>query len=429
MSKRGSDLGSQVCGTGIYFSSRSFRANSGNLIIGPGVRTKKGAGFHSIPCRIFIVSNLRTQARKGAAQRKAGNECPGKDSDPGTFLVTDGHEQKTAAYVGYSDIIHLRRLAVSWPVLKAYMKYQKISKNLNRKAAMRHIRDVEHRFAGVDPDTSWPLNEQDSNASSVDVRSRHLAVLLLTLEEDLRTFMYNPEANAENNEVYRNQFRQQSNFSIPDGDLATRAPDIATRKNESRLEPINRCWCLLQFVKSTIQGSSWERKFSHDALNKSIKVDSSYIPAWMQDTKETTIDIPPAPDLAEADSLHPIVVDIRWRRLPGDTDLSATLDNARARGVQMPRKAGTLQTDPRLHPSIYSFKDSIRRGFNCLDIQMDIKTLEMDFSGNFAGRLSNNILIEPWADTLHVLNNRKNGDFELMIRRFPFLRASTHRRP
>lgn len=174
--------------------------------------------------------------------------------------MTDGHEQKTAAYLGYDDLKDLRRLAMSWPVLKAFLKYRKISNALSRKAAFRHIKDAEARFTDVNPDTEWPLGVGDPNNSTSDTRSRHLAALLLGLEKDLETFAYNPEDNLKQNNRFRTQFQADLTLQIADGNFEVPGPTIARRDGESRLESTNRCWSLLQYLKHVIQSKAWEKE-------------------------------------------------------------------------------------------------------------------------------------------------------------------------
>lgn len=145
-------------------------------------------------------------------------------------------------------------------------------------------------------------------------------------------------------------------------------------------------------------------------------MNSSYVPSCMQPKKQGSFDIRPAPEVANADELRPIVVKIRWMRSQLDTDMNAILKQARERGIDIPSDTGTLQTDPRLYNSIFSFKDDIRRGFKCHDIQMDITSLELEYKGNFIGSININILRDSWSETAKILDDPKNQGFIITVR-------------
>ena len=76
----------------------------------------------------------------------------------------------------------------------------------------------------------------------------------------------------------------------------------------------NRGWSLLLYFKGVIQ-SKTSKKFSQTALTGTYKVhDATYVPLQMKPTCQTILDIHPAPEVANADYLRPIVVKIRWIR-------------------------------------------------------------------------------------------------------------------
>ncbi|CEL03222.1 hypothetical protein ASPCAL04379 [Aspergillus calidoustus] len=57
--------------------------------------------------------------------------------------------------------------------------------------------------------------------------------------------------------------------------------------------------------------------------------------------------------------------------------------------------------DPRLMTSIFAFKDSIRRLYNCQDIGMDIESLRLQHT-SFGFEVETDILTHPWDDTLDL---------------------------
>jgi hypothetical protein len=70
----------------------------------------------------------------------------------------DSNEQQIAAYLGFNDVSKLRILTLSWPVINAFLDFEIISKNMNKKTAFRLLYDNESQFRNVQWKKKWKIN-------------------------------------------------------------------------------------------------------------------------------------------------------------------------------------------------------------------------------------------------------------------------------
>jgi hypothetical protein len=125
--------------------------------------------------------------------------------------------------------------------------------------------------------------------------------------------------------------------------------------------------------------------------------------------------IEPPPEVAKGDALPALVVKINWQRhkkFPGHSVLEETISTALERGFDVTDTAQTLPHDPRLFKDVFSFKDEIRRLYDCQRIGMDIEKLSLDYDVISAQtKKSKNILVADWDETLAIFNETDNSNF------------------
>ncbi|QKX54988.1 uncharacterized protein TRUGW13939_02078 [Talaromyces rugulosus] len=357
--------------------------------------------------------------KKGITGKDSVNDCPGRPSDPSTFLDTKNNEQKTAAYVGYTEVAHLRELAVSWPLLKAYPRFDAVCRGLSRKSPFLLILGDEKAFTDVNPDHKWPLSD-DNDAT---IRSRHMAAIILQVEKDLKDYRFAPQNNSLRNHEYQKKFKD----AFPDLAIASfiqtcPPPELGPLENEHRLESINRCWALLTYMRYSIQAKSWNSRFSKEGVAVRVSVAASHIPGWMRPT-DTIVrpEIKPQGEVAVGDNLNPISVTVVWERtkkFDGYEELVSLLETAEEKGLAIPNNSYLLPNDhdPRLFKSIFSFKDCLRRIYRCQEIGMDIERLRLDYiiTSDEEPR-SDNILVGDWDETLSTFDNKDFSRFSVKV--------------
>lgn len=359
------------------------------------------------------------QVRKGITGKDAINDCPGRSSDPSTFIETEGNEQKTAAYVGYSQVAHLRQLVISWPLMKSYPRFDAVCRGLSRKSAFLLILSNEDAYTGVKPDQKWPLGDNPDST----IRSRHIAAILLDVEKDLKDFRFAPATNASKNSRFRNEFTQK----YPDLTIATYnrkcpPPELGPLEKEHRLESINRCWALLRYMRNCIQSKCWDSRFGNDGVTVKVSVAPSHIPGWMRaaDTLNPP-EIAPQGEVATADNATPIVVTVVWERTKkfvGYDELMTVLETAEEKEITIPDDIYQLPTnaDPRLFKTIFQFKDCLRRLYRCPEIGMDIRRLHLQYTiTSSEEQRMVNILIGDWDKTLSIFDNKDFSSFTVKV--------------
>jgi hypothetical protein len=127
----------------------------------------------------------------------------------------------------------------------------------------------------------------------------------------------------------------------------------------------------------------WAQKFSQTAISKSTIIDDSYIPHWL---KPPAADIPERPESLDkttpviaADNLSKKDISIVWEQTRGEAkdELDKVLQVAISKNIPIPNTHQKIRLDPRLAPSGGAFRDSIRRQFNYMQLQMNIRNLEL----------------------------------------------------
>lgn len=358
------------------------------------------------------------QPRKGNTGKDAINDCPGRPSDPSTFLETESNEQKTAAYIGYSQVAELRQLAISWPLMKAYPKFDAVCSGLSRKSAFLLILANEDAYTDVNPEEKWPLSDKSDNI----VRSRHIATILIQVERDLK-YRFAPQGNSAKNNLYRTQFRQKyPSLTVPNFNEECPAPELGPLQKEHRLESINRCWVLLRYMRYCIQAKYWNSRFSQDGVAVRVSVAQSHIPGWMREP-ETILRpaIAPQGEVAVADNLSPISVKVLWqrnKRFPGYEEFMSLLETAEEKGVAIPNSEFLLPDDhdPRLFKTIFAFKDCLRRLYRCQEIGMDIKRLHLDYIIKSSEEpMHVDILLQDWDETLAIFDDKDFSSFSVKV--------------
>jgi hypothetical protein len=312
---------------------------------------------------------------------------------------------------------------------------------MNRKSAFRLISDDEAQYKEVDkPEEKWPISEDDDDQLKQHKKSRHLACILVHFENDLKTLKskdqdwhmefqrlalgeYNEQTEGHEVDVLDLDFSASGTSPKP-GRVAVSPPELGPYRGESRLEPINRCWLLLKYFRNcrAISGA-WTQKFSTAALSQSISVDLSHVPHWMRpqeaETEELSALKKPAAVVA-ADALAPLDINICWDKeaeFDEKDELDDVLRLAKSKNIPIPSTDMKLQQDPRLSPSVEYFRDSIRRQFNCPNIGMDIRSLELHYKNLALSKSTKerDILRSAWEETKSTFADSKNTNLTIHV--------------
>jgi hypothetical protein len=170
----------------------------------------------------------------------------------------------------------------------------------------------------------------------------------------------------------------------------------------------------------------WEIRLSQEVVNTPItRIDISHIPSWLiPSNSKSSQELEPIQKTKEvmlADQLPKLVIPIVWDKkadFDGKDELDEALENAQKKGMDLPDTDQTIAQDPRLSNTVASFKDSIRRQYNCKDLLINIRSLQLEFLNKSIGdgHISTmNILKKPWGETQSTFQDQANSAFCLRV--------------
>ncbi|KAJ5833227.1 hypothetical protein N7474_001538 [Penicillium riverlandense] len=382
------------------------------------------------------VSARPPKIRHGAKKhgKRQLHEEPGDPESCDTFLQCKGNEQKTAAYLGFYHTKDLRLFAISWPVLKAYIHGHNIMSGKNQEIPRRQVLEVikgdEARISKADPAKDWNLNDKSETEERRKLmKTRHLAYHLLILEADVEKYQTNSfQRNKDLDAQYRTQFNELSKARVPYEKFKLRKPPGLVRYpgKESRLESINRCYTLLQYLKHSLDYAHiWNGKMdSLESIRNGVHVSISHVPGWMQvEEDETGVPFPPddvSDDVSDDDTDYkPISVKVVWyqdKMLPGHEDLEAAISNGKSCDFKIPPSDQSLSKNPRLYKSGDVFRDMIRKMFNCQELRLNIRDLELRYTSAAHGfGVSKDLLSGEWEECKAVFASDENSNFVIKL--------------
>ncbi|KAF4636083.1 hypothetical protein G7Y89_g2010 [Cudoniella acicularis] len=356
-------------------------------------------------------------------------ESPGNIKKGVPFIDIPNNEQKLGSYMGFNDVTQLRALAMSWPVLKASIRFDVFGANMNKKTALRFLDDNEALFTGVNPDINWPLGP----SPSTEIKSRHLACLLSTMKSEVESLTENSsDFNRQQQDIYAAAFAHRfMGREIPsigyedshaDGKVLSFSPPITgPYEQETRLEVFNRLWNLLRYVRYCFNNTQWEQKFSSEAMLQRCVIDISHVPQWLRPPEAPPANIATliqkSVNVQAADQLEPLDITIIWEaiRFDGIEDLEDALVAAKEANIPQPTRKQRLLADPRLFSSIEAFRDAIRRQYNCHEIKMDIRSLELTFISEDGVKETQDVFRAPWPASKSTFESPSNKDFGLHV--------------
>ena len=321
---------------------------------------------------------------------------------------------------------------MSWPVLVACIDFEMIITHMNKKTAMLLLYDGEDEFRDVDPKGEWPLKDAGTEEEKRNMKACHLACILLRLERDIYEMgTMEKKKNEELQKSVSSKFAKEfpgmvvPRLGYPPQDQKEKenAPEIRMPilafKKEHRIESINRCWNLLRYFRYTRQAASSDSKFSQDSLRHGSSIHKSHVPHWLlPDEKiEKTFAIRKSTTVIEADHLAPKHITIIWdiTNFDGKEELDDALTTARAKNIRIPDSKQRLSQDPRLSTSAASLRDAIRRQYNCQQLLIDIRSIELRYTNLAYGNLTKDILHCEWKESKSTFLDDENSNLVLHV--------------
>ncbi|KAJ5191943.1 uncharacterized protein N7498_010928 [Penicillium cinerascens] len=248
------------------------------------------------------------------------NDVPGNPNRPATFLSVEHDEQKLAAYLGFHHTSHLRKLALTWPVTQAFLKFDRLNLHTDdaKEGTFYVLRDFENtrgflwRIYSVNPSLEWPIRKEDraleDRASRAKDLSREefrrqatrklhryarIAHILLHMGADFVTYGRNDAINNwTENEFHKLALQNHLGVDIRYTSTLSGPPIrpgiFELRADEDHLEKCNKFYNLLRYLQLSAEkckesDSLWSKRFqTSDAVMDGQAVELEHVPKWMR---------------------------------------------------------------------------------------------------------------------------------------------------
>lgn len=343
------------------------------------------------------------------------------------------HESQTAAYLGFRNTSDLRAFAISWPVLLAEKYFLAVSKNMSRPGPFTLLDKpgTLQLIASVvtDPETAWAWGERDTKQRQLSQRKKIAAWCLYMLVQNIEQYK-----NATDEENLEKSAKEQQDFierhkdnkmnvtiSFPAGVNQFPVPELGpfTDKGEGQLEPYNRCWEILKYLRSGFYRSNWKTRFATlQAVENGTVVSEAHAPSWMQSPANKVVSgLSSIKKVFPNDNFAPINVEVKWVRNAKDMETEAAIQKAFDRRVQLPYSKFRLPWDPRALVRSEQFRDGVRRSLNCQELGLDLWTMLISYdhaAENESGHVDG--LAQDWKDLKEIFDNPQHSNFILEVR-------------
>jgi hypothetical protein len=161
------------------------------------------------------------------------------------------NENKTTTYPGLEQTSALRTLAVSYPVLDAFMAFHSISNNVRVHISLALLADSVEPHTNVQrPEEKWPVDTTDKNMAHK--RACRIATILANLKhspEQMYTLTADLNQNFQDTSI---KTLCESHPQIKIDNIKHSPPPLHAKlgplRLESAVEPLNRCYVLLKYV-------------------------------------------------------------------------------------------------------------------------------------------------------------------------------------
>jgi hypothetical protein len=367
----------------------------------------------------FAADNLYKQTSNQTASQR-----PGVILEPTSFASFYENENKTAAYLGFEHTSALRRLAVSYPVLDAFIAFDPISSNARVHSSLALLADDEKEFTDVqEPEKKWPIetNDKGSLYSSYKKAAR-IASILVKSKQSLSSM---PTLSTDVNQTFQEEAHKTFCQSYPTITVVNiqHGPPIFSETQlgplplESTIEPFNRFYTLLKYFQRQVRTEKNLKNLRNaQGLAKGSPVKPDNIPAWMRSQTPDAEVIPINKTVSLADKLSKKSFAVFWYTKFDHEDLKATLDEKE--DLVLPDSKQIFTTDPRLFRTSMGFRDQIRRQSRASELHTDIHRCRLEYQFDDSEATAD-ALTGKWKDFQKLLDSDENFDFVFKVGFFP----------
>lgn len=326
-------------------------------------------------------------------------------------------------YLGLRHKHDLRHFALSWPIIKTWLKAPH-KQTTSLKVEINHlIQDGKELSCIEDPYQVWPERpwESEENAS---VRITHImAWHLVQMSKDIEEYTMSSDLhNFHRTRRYRGELSAVLELDIPLDNIFHPRPQFISWRNELS-DRFDRCWTILGYVSWIPYMKSWEKAlgFFVSSKNKAIIYDSG-MPTG---TRPRPNDLRLAQQsfssrLAEGPKgPAPIQVKVIWDRnqnTNGNMDLCRVLAGIAHEGKVLPPTDQMMTQDPRACRTGASFRDIIRHMMSCGGYGLNLCDMMLSYhaeTDNFYYQID--AFRSQWKVLQGVFSDPANSNFVIRV--------------
>ncbi|KAG9848132.1 hypothetical protein KCU98_g5611, partial [Aureobasidium melanogenum] len=360
-----------------------------------------------------------TKRRKRDQIPQSVVEQSGDPSQPATFFSNVENENKTAGYLGLQHTSNLRQLAVTYPVLQAFVSFAQVGANTRSHTTLVLLADNEKQYDVDDAETRWPTTPGHSNLSHN--KAARIATILIKLRQALEAMAKKTPAEAqklqdEANATLSKEHQKLAVAVINHEQQKIQVPALGPHETESAVEPYNRCWALMKYFQHQSHASKNVENFKEGGLSKGAPVKPDSIPAWLRSKAPGADTIPVSTAVTTADSLSKKSFSVVWLSKLDSEDLETALGEHE--DLEPPSSKQSLTTDPRLFKTSMGFRDQIRRQYNCVDLHMQLHKCQLEYL-NEGCKMHADFLQTDWEEAKNLLNDDQNSECVFKVGFYP----------
>ncbi|CAG7935523.1 unnamed protein product [Penicillium nalgiovense] len=339
------------------------------------------------------------------------------------FLRDSRDEAELAVYLGLRHKHDLRHFALSWPIIKTWLRAPH-KQTISLKVEINHlIQDGKEISCIEDPYQVWPERPWESEENT-SVRITHImAWHLVQMSKDIEEYTMSSDLhNFHRTRRYRGELSAMLEFDIPLDNIFHPRPQLTSWRNELS-DRFDRCWTILGYVSWIPYMESWEKAlgFFVSSKNKAIIYDSG-MPTG-------TIPRPNGLRLAQQCSSSrlaegpkgpaPIQVRVIWDRdqnVHGNMNLCGVLAGIAHEGKVLPPTDQIMTQDPRACNTGASFRDIIRHMMSCGGYGLNLCDMMLSYhveTDNFYYQID--AFRSQWKVLQGVFSDPANSNFVIRV--------------
>ncbi|KAH0004317.1 hypothetical protein KCU78_g13452, partial [Aureobasidium melanogenum] len=346
-------------------------------------------------------------------------EQSGDPAQPATFFSNVENENKTAGYLGLQHTSNLRQLAVTYPVLQAFMSFAQVGANTRSHTTLVLLADNDKQYDVDDAETRWPTTPGHPNLNHN--KAARIATILIKLRQALESMAKKAPAEAQKlqNEANATLSKEHPKLAVAiinHGQQKIQVPALGPHETESAAEPYNRCWALMKYFQHQTHASKNIENFKEGGLSKGAAVKTDSIPGWLRSKAPGAEIIPVSTAVTTADSLSKKSFSVVWLSKLDSEELEMALGENE--DLDPPSSTQSLTTDPRLFKTGMGFRDQIRRQYNCVGLHMQLRRCQLEYL-NEGSKMHANFLQTDWEEAKGLLNDDQNSECVFKVGFYP----------